>query len=304
MITIELPCAMKTAHTHSSAAQGTHSSIEDQRNAELQSHPVLDGTPRTAAKNFPNAQSRRAAVPHLPVSQSVRDVHDRTVDGDLLAGANVLSMPMMRPPRQTLFGDQNRSDAQTSICRRFLLHRRYTLMFNDALPVNDLAATRIHSHTHWLDAAATQLPTGQPPDDAQSTAAGGVHLPDAMLTPDTQSQTASGTNFGDQYVSDTQYVCVAESTSAGSHSVCDTQVRSAPGGFLRDPVLGVLADVVDDLEKVRIANANRVRQLTRTATDADGEERGFGLTLDHPEVAKLALTVKALEAAEIGRAHV
>ncbi|WP_043599597.1 hypothetical protein [Nocardia otitidiscaviarum] len=63
-------------------------------------------------------------------------------------------------------------------------------------------------------------------------------------------------------------------------------------------MLGVLADVVDDLETVRIANANRVRQLTRTAADKDGEERGFGLTADHPEVAKLMATVRALEAAE------
>ncbi|WP_280465989.1 hypothetical protein [Nocardia brasiliensis] len=56
--------------------------------------------------------------------------------------------------------------------------------------------------------------------------------------------------------------------------------------------------MVDDLESVRIANANRVRQLTRTDADKDGEERGFGLTLDHPEVAKLDVTVKALAAAE------
>nr|WP_159080849.1 Hint domain-containing protein [Nocardia suismassiliense] len=56
--------------------------------------------------------------------------------------------------------------------------------------------------------------------------------------------------------------------------------------------------MVDDLESVRIANANRVRQLTRTATDKDGEERGFGLTVEHPEVSKLMLTVEALEAAE------
>ena len=79
----------------------------------------------------------------------------------------------------------------------------------------------------------------------------------------------------------------------------DTQVTVAhPGGFLRDPVIGVLADVVDDFEKVRIANTNRVRILTRTEADSDGEERGFGLTEDHPEVKKLILTVKAMEQAE------
>lgn len=98
---------------------------------------------------------------------------------------------------------------------------------------------------------------------------------------------------------DAHTCCVAaEPSSAGSHPHFDAQDIYAPGGFLRDPVLGVLAEVVDDLESVRIANANRVRQLTRTATDKDGEARGFGLTAQHPEVAKLILTVKALEAAE------
>src|SRR5699024_1414155 len=70
------------------------------------------------------------------------------------------------------------------------------------------------------------------------------------------------------------------------------------GGFLRDPVLGLLADVLDDLEKVRIANENRVRQLTRTEEDSDGEERGFGLTLDNPMVRKLVTSVEALAQAE------
>jgi hypothetical protein len=47
--------------------------------------------------------------------------------------------------------------------------------------------------------------------------------------------------------------------------------------LLADPLLRFAADVVDDLERVRIANENRLRQLTRTATDKDGEERGYGL---------------------------
>lgn len=87
-------------------------------------------------------------------------------------------------------------------------------------------------------------------------------------------------------------------TATGGQVICDTHRQRAPGGWLRDPVIGVLAEVLDDLEKVRIANANRVRILTRDEADSDGENRGFGLTEDHPEVAKLALTVKALEAAE------
>lgn len=65
-----------------------------------------------------------------------------------------------------------------------------------------------------------------------------------------------------------------------------------------DPFLALAADVVDDLEKVRIANENRFRQLTRDEADADGEERGFGLTEDHPDVARLAALVDMLAGAE------
>lgn len=60
------------------------------------------------------------------------------------------------------------------------------------------------------------------------------------------------------------------------------------------PLLALLADVLDDLERTRIANENRLRQLTRDEADSDGEERGFGLTLDQPQVAALADVVAAL----------
>lgn len=67
---------------------------------------------------------------------------------------------------------------------------------------------------------------------------------------------------------------------------------------LADPFLALAADVLDDLEKVRIANENRLRQLTRDEADKDGEERGFGLTEDHPDVARLAALVAMLGTAE------
>lgn len=144
----------------------------------------------------------------------------------------------------------------------------------------------------------TQTPASQSASAAQESDAGGDLLAEANDAPCTQITCASAFNFSDQPLPDAQLARVAEPSSARGHHHTDAHQLRVPGGFLRDPVLGVLADVVDDLETVRIANANRVRQLTRTATDKDGEERGFGLTLDHPEVAKLALTVKALEQAE------
>lgn len=67
---------------------------------------------------------------------------------------------------------------------------------------------------------------------------------------------------------------------------------------LFDPTLQMAAESVDDLERVRIAGENRLRQLTRTETDTDGEERGFGLTLDHPAVRRQADIVAGLQATE------
>lgn len=71
-------------------------------------------------------------------------------------------------------------------------------------------------------------------------------------------------------------------------------LASSPWANHNGPLLALLADTLDDLERTRIANENRLRQLTRTETDSDGEERGFGLTLDQPQVAALAAVVEAL----------
>jgi hypothetical protein len=79
-------------------------------------------------------------------------------------------------------------------------------------------------------------------------------------------------------------------------TVCDAIPIAVPS--LADPFLALAADVLDDIERVRIANENRLRQLTRTGPDADGVERGFGLDESHPDVARLAALVDALAAAD------
>ncbi|SDU42387.1 TIGR-Tas system RNA-guided endonuclease [Jiangella alkaliphila] len=63
---------------------------------------------------------------------------------------------------------------------------------------------------------------------------------------------------------------------------------------LADRTLQLLADVLDDLERTRVANEARLRQLTRTDADSDGLERGFGLDLAHPDVQRLAGIVDAI----------
>lgn len=138
------------------------------------------------------------------------------------------------------------------------------------------------SHTREVSLPASDSPHGHSRVDTQRTNAVGGHNP-------------AGDHRG----------CESQSnTVSGAQRPTPDQRRDdnhgpiVRGGWLRDPVLGLLADVLDDLEKVRIANENRVRQLTRTEEDSDGEERGFGLTLDNPMVRKLVTSVEALAQAE------
>lgn len=85
-----------------------------------------------------------------------------------------------------------------------------------------------------------------------------------------------------------------------SHATADTHRLRALGPILADPLLGVLAEVVDDFEKVRVANENRLRTITTApdVLDVDGVARGHGLTVHHPQVAKLAESIDVLKAAE------
>lgn len=145
-----------------------------------------------------------------------------------------------------------------------------------------LAESTVSSDTHMWDDSAPNFDSNQSRIDPHPTnAAVEPTFPAAIAVAHAQSRPAAG-----------------DSTSTPGHATGDNQPPSARGGFLRDPVLGVLADVLNDLEAVRVANANRVRILTRNEADGDGEERGHGLTEDHPQVKALALTVKALEVAE------
>lgn len=94
---------------------------------------------------------------------------------------------------------------------------------------------------------------------------------------------------------------VGDQTSEGGHVSPDNHCCGAPlGPILADPLLGMAADVLDDLERVRIANENRLRAFITPAdvVDSDGVARGFGLTLDHPDMARLAALVDDLKAAE------
>ena len=83
------------------------------------------------------------------------------------------------------------------------------------------------------------------------------------------------------------------------HTPLDAHDGCAPlSSSLLDPTLALAADILDDLERTKLANENRLRQLTRSEADADGEERGFGLDASHPDVARLSALVQMLADAE------
>lgn len=67
---------------------------------------------------------------------------------------------------------------------------------------------------------------------------------------------------------------------------------------LLDPALSFAADILDDIESVRKANENRLRQMTRSVEDKDGEVRGLGYDESHPDVAWMASLVAMIGKAE------
>lgn len=114
-------------------------------------------------------------------------------------------------------------------------------------------------------------------------AAGAADFPDGQTTCETQIRAAVG-----------EHNPPAPAKQNAAPISGSSVLASNPWADSNAPLLALLADALDDIERTRIANENRLRQLTRDETDSDGEERGFGLTLDQPQVAALADVVEAL----------
>lgn len=153
----------------------------------------------------------------------------------------------------------------------------------DASGGDQLAGRHHGLVTHSEHAASDQPADRHRTADAQTTAAVGSQL-DGQGTRGAQSGTAVD-----------QPGPVASVRAPGSAaSVAAPPMRVS----LLDPALAFAADVLDDIERVRIANENRLRQLTRSVEDSDGEVRGFGLDESHPDVARLAAIVGTLAEVE------
>lgn len=132
---------------------------------------------------------------------------------------------------------------------------------------------------HTRIAGVANIPDGQPMPDAHRVFAVGEHDQPTTRSPSTPTDTMSS--------------AVDPPGPANRRSE-----PTVPPPALADPLLALAADVLDDLEKVKIANENRLRQLTRDEADKDGEIRGFGLDTSHPDVARLSALVDMLGQAE------
>ena len=126
--------------------------------------------------------------------------------------------------------------------------------------------------------------SGTTPAQARGGSSPTIHAPGQGSTPTRSIPTSSPTSL----------TPVSGTSSDQSASASEPAKPKASAPVLADPMLALLADVLDDLERTRIANENRLRQLTRDEDDSDGINRGFGLTLDQPQAASVASLVDGL----------
>lgn len=145
-----------------------------------------------------------------------------------------------------------------------------------------------------MTATLDHLAGGYLPGDELQLACEVVKTPDSHPEHVTQSVAAVGGPPSEQanLTTQTNRRSPARNPSPPAPATRDATPIGGPL-VLADPLLALAADVLDDLERVRIANENRLRQLTFTVDDG-----GFGLTLDHPDVARLAALIEGLAKAE------
>lgn len=150
-----------------------------------------------------------------------------------------------------------------------------------------------------LAAAALNLPDAQPERDSHSGTGVGDQAAEPAQKPIGSHRTNGG--FGTKQPTPPNDATESQRSFGGvglnvppppNHDAESHMPVGGGGPILRDPTLALAADVVDDLERVKIANQNRLRTLTAQ------DEHGHGMSIEHPDVKRLAALVKALEDAE------
>jgi hypothetical protein len=163
------------------------------------------------------------------------------------------------------------------------------------MSIKDPQPTKLGSMPTPPASAAPNLPGGQGLIGTQKTPAAGDQTTEGHISGDTHIPRALGSNHPPTIVvvSTPTVAASAGSNSTDGHIGNGAHATLAVRGpLLADPILGIAADVVDDLERVRIANENRYRTLTAT------DEFGHGLSPEHPDVARLSAIIDALGKAE------
>jgi hypothetical protein len=143
----------------------------------------------------------------------------------------------------------------------------------------------------------TDFPDAQPSAESQiRDGVGEFNLPQSNLQSDAIALSAAATNLPHAQLACDSHTRSGVGDEAGTetaHGFSESHAHHGGlGPILADPTLALAADVVDDLERVKIANQNRLRTLTM------GGEHGHGMSIEHPDIKRLAALVAALEGAE------
>lgn len=224
--------------------------------------PTTSGQDSQPTKDDVKPKAPLSAAPNLPGGQVTTETHGGCVAGD-----------------QTTSTDHLTFDSQEL----------------DVGAGSNLPPTKADSDSNASASAAPNFPTSQGRYESQWTTAGGDQTPGRHPGIETHGTPASGPNFTNAHMEfDAQERRgVGDQTPQGDQRRSETQPPCVSlGPILASPLLGMAADVVDDLERVRIANENRYRTLT-----AD-DEHGHGLSPDHPDVARLLAIVNSMADAE------
>lgn len=119
-------------------------------------------------------------------------------------------------------------------------------------------------------------------------------------TPTPRTSAGHQTDQRDHGRSGTQRSLVALVTDSegGGGDATIRRPWTKPFASLADPALGLAAEILDDLERTKIANENRLRQLTGTSVDADGIQRQRMYDPGQKDVLRLTALVDLLGDAE------
>ena len=299
--TIELPTGQREGETQSTYAGRAHSSPStkdltkpnDGSSAGNQTS-ASSGHRRCDAQGSPAA----AGGANLPTGHGTRETQVISAGRAQTSPSTILrTTPIERSSagNQTSGSSSGHRPPDTQICCAAATSGANLPTGQDVLDTHVPRAGRAQT------SPSTKRPTK--PSDHTSTGistsgSSGQATYDAHSTSATATGTLSSDNGQSQGDTHRLVAVVGPTPPPGQFNPDAQGQRAGRGPFLRDDLLGILADAVDDLERVRTATDNRYRQLTRTETDSDGEDRGFGLDEHLPAVKRLGGVAKGIAALE------